>query len=191
MTPFRCSGVISHFTTHKGFDLIAEIIEDLLREDLRLVLVGTGEPYYENLFKTLQERHPDKLGVRVEADETLAHKVEAGADILLMPSHYEPGGLPQIYGLKYGTVPVVRATGGLDNTIEEWNPETSEGTGFKFATLSAGEFRSKIDEALKLFRSDKAAWQTLMRNGMAKDYSWAKPAAEYVELYEAIARRRS
>ena len=86
---------------------------------------------------------------------------------------------------------MVRATGGLDDTIQEWNPETSEGTGFKFANLSAAEFRSKIDEALTLFRSDKAAWQKLMRNGMAKDYSWTKPAAEYVELYQAVARRRS
>jgi starch synthase len=184
-------GVLAHFSTHKGFDLIEQMIESLLQEDVRVVMLGTGEPYYENLFKTLHERYPGKLGVRVEDDEILTHKVEAGADILLMPSHYEPGGLPQIYGLKYGTVPVVRATGGLDDTIEEWDPATGEGTGFKFASLRAEDFRGKIDEATSLFRTDKARWQKLMHNGMRKDFSWDKPGEQFIALYEEVARRRS
>jgi starch synthase len=184
-------GMVSHLATHKGFDLLAQVIDQLMQEDIRLVMLGTGEPYYENLFKTLQERYRGKLGVRVESDETLAHKIVAGADILLMPSHYEPCGLPQIYSLKYGTVPVVRATGGLDDTIQDWDPATGEGTGFKFASLQAEDFRAKISEATTLFRADKTGWQKLMRNGMGKDFSWTKPAQQYVALYEEVARRRS
>ena len=184
-------GVTSHFTTHKGFDLIAQTVEQLLQDDVRLILLGTGEPYYENLFKGLQERHQGRLAVRVEDDETLAHKILAGADILLMPSHYEPCGLPQIYSLKYGTVPVVRATGGLDDTIQDWDPSTGQGTGFKFASLQPEDFLARIRDAMALYRTDQAAWRKLMLNGMGRDFSWSKPAQEYVALYEEIARRRN
>lgn len=131
------------------------------------------------------------MSTHLSYDTTLAHKVEAGSDIFLMPSRYEPCGLNQIYSLKYGTVPVVHATGGLDDTIEEWNPETGTGTGFKFGNYSADDFYAAIQRALSLFRNDKEAWTTLMRNGMHQDYSWQGPAKEYAAVYEEVARRRS
>jgi len=120
----------------------------------------------------------------------LSHKVEAGSDIFLMPSRYEPCGLNQIYSLKYGTVPVVRATGGLEDTVEEWNPEAHTGTGFKFHGYRPEDFLAAIQRALAVF-PDKEAWQALMRNGMACNFSWTAPAAEYVKAYERVARARS
>jgi starch synthase len=128
--------------------------------------------------------------LQIGYDDVLTHKIEAGADIFLMPSRYEPCGLNQIYSLKYGTVPVVRATGGLDDTIQEWNPELRTGTGFKFEGLSADAFLAAIDRALAAFH-DKAGWQQLMRNGMAQDYGWERPAREYAAVYEEVARRRA
>ncbi len=181
-------GVVSRFATQKGFDLLAEIAERLAERELFLVALGTGEPYYENLLRSLAERHPHRFAVRVQYDNTLAHKIEAGSDMFLMPSRYEPCGLNQIYSLRYGTVPVVRATGGLDDTVEE-TPNPAEGTGFKFHGYAAGDFLAAIDRALLCFR-DPTAWQALMRNGMRRDYSWAKSAAEYGALYESVARRR-
>jgi len=139
----------------------------------------------------LQDRFPGKASVRVAYDEVLAHKVEAGSDLFLMPSRYEPSGLNQMYSLRYGTVPVVRATGGLDDSVEEWNPETSTGTGFKFYGYNPADLLAAIERALDLFHKDKDAWRALMLNGMAKDFSWHKPAAEYAALYEEVARRRS
>ncbi len=139
----------------------------------------------------MQERFPTKASVRIAYDEVLAHKVEAGSDIFLMPSHYEPSGLNQMYSLKYGTPPVVRATGGLDDSVEEWNPETRTGTGFKFYGYNPLDLLAAIERALDLFHNDKDAWRTLMLNGMAEDFSWKKPASEYAALYEEVARRRS
>jgi starch synthase len=182
---------VSRFATQKGFDLIAQIANRLLNEDVFLVALGTGEPYYEGIFRTLNEQFPGRISVQIAYDEVLAHKVEAGSDIFLMPSRYEPCGLNQIYSLKYGTVPVVHATGGLDDTIQEWNGETGEGTGFKFGAYDAEQFYAAIERAVALFRTDKDAWTTLMRNGMKQDYSWKGPAKEYAALYEEVARRRS
>ena len=125
-------GIVSRFAGQKGFDLIEQVAADLLAEDLAIVALGAGEPRYEKLFRDLAKAYPAKFSVRVAYDNILAHKVEAGADIFLMPSRYEPCGLNQIYSLKYGTVPVVRATGGLDDTIEAFDPATGRGTGFKF-----------------------------------------------------------
>jgi starch synthase len=183
-------GILSRFATQKGFDLTAQIVERLTFENIFLIVLGTGEQYYENLFRSLHDRFPDKISVRVTYDETLAHKVEAGSDIYLMPSRYEPCGLNQIYGLKYGTVPVVRATGGLDDTIQEWDPETRTGTGFKFHGYYADDYLKTVQHALAVFH-DKDAWHTLMRNGMAQDYSWTKPGEEYIKVYEEVATRRN
>ncbi len=182
-------GIVSRFATQKGFDLLAAIAERLAERDLLLVALGTGEPYYENLLRSLAERFPHRFAVKVQYDNTLAHKIEAGSDMFLMPSRYEPCGLNQIYSLRYGTVPVVRATGGLDDTVAE-TPDPANGTGFKFHGYAASEFLLAIDRALSCFR-DRDAWQSLMRNGMRQNYSWVAPAAEYGALYEAVARRRS
>ncbi len=155
-----------------------------------MVALGTHDPYYENLFRDWAFRHPANIAVQIRYDEALAHKIEAGSDMFLMPSRYEPCGLNQIYSLKYGTVPIVRATGGLDDTIEEWDAKKGTGTGFKFAGFDPKDLLAEIDRAIEAFH-DKASWTRLMRNGMARDYSWSGPAKEYVRVYEEAARVRS
>ncbi len=184
-------GIVSRFATQKGFDLIAKIADQLAADDIYLAVLGDGEPYYENVFRSLQERHPGRISVRIPYDRAMAHKVTAGADIFLMPSRYEPCGLGQLYSLRYGTIPVVRATGGLDEAVAEWNPETQEGTGFKFDGYEPGGFLAAICRAVELFKRDKAGWLKLVRNCMAEDHSWVGPAGEYIKIYEEVARRRS
>jgi len=181
-------GIVSRFTRQKGADLIAEVADRLLTERVRLVALGTGEPEYETLFRELATRFPDRIAVRIAYDNVLAHKIEAGADMFLMPSYYEPCGLNQIYSLRYGTVPVVRATGGLDDTIEEFDPATGEGTGFKFSNYSGAALLGTVSRALAVY-NDTAQWTRLMRNGMAKDFSWNRSAQEYRRLYEGLAQR--
>lgn len=183
-------GMVSRLATQKGLDLLAQIFEQLLQENMFLVILGTGEPYYENLLRSWQERFPHKVAVAITYDEMLAHKVEAGSDMILMPSRYEPCGLNQIYGMKYGTVPVVRATGGLDDTVQEWSAEQETGTGFRFDDYKPEDFLGALRRAWAVF-ADKQQWRKVMRNGMARDYSWSNPAREYVQLYEEIVRRRS
>ena len=182
-------GIVSRFAAQKGFDLVAKIADRLTQREVAVVALGSGEPAYEKFFRAWAFRNPAQVAVEVGYDEALAHKIEAGADIFLMPSRYEPSGLNQMYSLKYGTVPVVRATGGLDDTVEEWNPERGTGTGFKFEGMSAEALLAAIDRALTAFQ-DKKAWAKLMRNGMAQNYGWAKPAKEYAAIYEEVARRR-
>jgi starch synthase len=182
-------GIVSRFATQKGFDFVAQIAERLTERNLVLVALGTGEPYYENFFRSFAARRPHQVAVQVRYDDALAHKVEAGSDMFLMPSRYEPCGLNQIYSLKYGTVPIVRATGGLEDTVEEWNGAAGTGTGFKFYGYNAQDLLAAIDRALVAFL-DKGSWQQLMRNGMAKDYSWEHPARDYVGVYEEVLRRR-
>lgn len=181
-------GIVSRFATQKGFDLVAEIAEELAARDLAVVALGTGEPVYEKFFREWAALHPGKIAVQVRYDDVLAHKIEAGADMFLMPSLYEPCGLNQIYSLKYGTVPVVRATGGLDDTIEEWDAEKETGTGFKFAGLEPAALLATVDRALAAFQ-DEEGWRNLMRNGMAQDYSWSGPAREYAGIYEEAVER--
>ncbi|MGB6159674.1 MAG: glycogen synthase GlgA [Acidobacteriaceae bacterium] len=183
-------GMVTRLTTQKGLDLIGEITEPLMQENVVLVALGNGEEYYESLLRSLAAKFPGKLMVHIGYDTTLAHKVEAGSDVFLMPSRYEPCGLSQFYAMKYGTVPVVHGTGGLESTVEEWNADARTGTGFKFHGYSADHFLAAIQRALGVF-ADKAAWQTLMRNGMAQDFSWVKPAAEYVEVYQQVVEGRS
>jgi starch synthase len=183
-------GIVSRFAAMKGFDLVVEIAERLLERDVVVVALGKGEHKYERIFRELAFRNAAQVAVRIRYDDALAHKIEAGSDIFLMPSRYEPCGLNQIYSLKYGAVPVVRATGGLDDTIEEWNPKQGTGTGLKFEELSAEALLEAIDRALLAFQ-DKNGWRRLMLNGMAQNYSWEQPAREYAAVYEEAARRRA
>ncbi len=182
-------GIVSRFVDQKGFDLIAEVADELLQENLAIVALGAGEPKYEKLFQSLAERFPNQVGVRIAYDNAIAHKIEAGADMFLMPSRYEPCGLNQIYSLRYGTVPVVRATGGLDDTIESFDPATGHGTGFKFEPYQGQALLACVREALKTFQ-DPRAWRIVQANGMAKDYSWKASAAEYVRLYDSTRKTR-
>jgi len=184
-------GIVSRFAGQKGFDLIEQIAADLLAEDLAITALGAGEPKYEKLFRELATAYPAKFSVRVAYDNILAHKVEAGADIFLMPSRYEPCGLNQIYSLKYGTVPVVRATGGLDDTIDAFDQATGRGTGFKFEEYDGVALLSAIHQALSIFRNEPAVWRRIQLNGMAKDFSWQVSAIEYAKLYEAACKSRN
>jgi starch synthase len=172
-------GIVSRFDSQKGFDLVEEIASELASEDLSLVALGTGELRYERFFEDLAAAHPGRIAVRVAYDDVLAHKIEAGSDMFLMPSRYEPCGLNQIYSLRYGSVPVVRATGGLDDTIDET-------TGFKFKEYSGQALLAAVRSALAAF-DDRGRWRRLMLNGMAKDYSWKTSAAEYSALYRSLA----
>jgi len=171
-------GIVSRFASQKGFDLLEEAATRIISRNLSLVALGMGEPRYEQLFLALAQRYPNKVAVRVAYDNALAHKIEAGSDIFLMPSRYEPCGLNQIYSLRYGTVPVVRATGGLDDTIEK-------STGFKFKDYSATALEEALGSALAAWR-DPSDWRRRMRNGMAKDFSWSRSAAQYSELYRQL-----
>ena len=183
-------GIVSRFAAQKGFDLIAQIADRLARENMIVVALGAGDKEYEELFRRLNKQYPQKFAVKVAYDNAIAHKIEAGSDMFLMPSRYEPCGLNQIYSLKYGTVPVVRATGGLDDTIEPFDPKTGKGTGFKFSEYSGEALLQTIRAALAAFE-DKPSWQKLMRNGMAKDFSWNASAREYVRVYERVRQLRT
>jgi starch synthase len=179
-------GIVSRFAAQKGFDLITEIADDLARLPLIITALGNGDKPYQDLFLKLHRELPDKFAVKIAYDNAQAHKIEAGADMLLMPSRYEPSGLNQMYSLKYGTVPIVRATGGLDDSIQPWDAAKGKGTGFKFTAYTGTALLSVIQEALKAFK-DKGAWRQLMLNGMKKDFSWTASAREYVKIYERLA----
>lgn len=169
---------ISRFAAQKGLDILADAASRLLEEDLTLVILGSGDLPYETMLRTLAETYPQKVGLRVGYDTGLSHRIEAGADMFLMPSRYEPCGLNQIYSLKYGTVPVVRATGGLDDTIDE-------GTGFKFRDYSGDALLEAVRQALKAFENEEQ-WARRMGRGMEKEFSWSASAGEYVELYRRL-----
>jgi starch synthase len=182
-------GILSRFADQKGFDLIADRAHEILREDVMLVVLGTGDRRYEDLFRALASAYPGRVGFKFTYDNALAHKIEAGADIFLMPSRYEPCGLNQIYSLKYGTVPVVRATGGLDDTVENFDVEHGTGTGFKFAEYSGAAFLYAVRQALQHY-ADERIWKRIQLNGMIKDFSWKTPAAEYEKIYQAARQAR-
>jgi len=183
-------GIVSRFAAQKGFDLIGQVIDRLALEDIHFAVLGNGDRLYEEMFMRLVRRVLEKFGVKVAYDNVLAHKIMAGADMLLMPSRYEPAGLTQIYGLKYGTVPVVRATGGLDDTIDPWDSRTKKGTGFKFQEYMGDALMRALHQALTVYR-DQDAWQKLMRNGMAKDFSWKVESREYIRVYERVRQQHA
>jgi len=183
-------GIVSRFASQKGFDLIAQTMDRLAREEMIVVVLGTGDKPYEEMFQRLNKQFPGKIAIKIAYDNVIAHKIEAGADMFLMPSRYEPCGLNQIFSLKYGTVPIVRATGGLDDTIEPWDVRTGKGTGFKFTDYTGEALLATIKQALVAFR-DQSSWQTLMRNGMARDFSWGASAREYGKVYERVRQMKA
>jgi starch synthase len=182
-------GIVSRFAAQKGFDLISQIADRLARGEMVLVALGAGDKPYEEMFTRLSKQFPYTIAVKIAYDNAIAHKIEAGADMFLMPSRYEPCGLNQIYSLKYGTVPIVRATGGLDDTIEPWDARTGKGTGFKFTEYSGESLLLTIKQALQAYR-DQTSWQVLMRNGMNKDFSWNASAREYGKIYDRLRQAR-
>jgi starch synthase len=178
-------GIVSRLTPQKGLDLVAAILPDLVALDLQLVLLGTGNPSDEAHFKSFQVRHQAKMGLRIGFDEGLAHRIEAGADLFLMPSRYEPCGLNQLYSLRYGTVPVVRRTGGLADTVVPYGPRTIKArraTGFVFEEPTPQALLNSVLLALRVYR-DRAEWPSLIKAGMQTDVSWARSARTYEEVY--------
>lgn len=175
-------GIVSRLVSLKGHDIVTDAWYDLVQRPLRMVVVGTGEPAIQDGFRALAERDPSRFAVRFVYDEALAHKVEAGSDLFLMPSRFEPCGLTQMYSLRYGTVPIVRATGGLVDTVEPYDAATGQGTGFRFDHADGTGMMWAIDQALALHQ-DRAAWAKLVQAGMSRDFSWRRSAEEYVALY--------
>ena len=178
-------GMVSRLTSQKGFDLLEQAMEDLLSRGAQFVLLGTGDRHYEQVFAGMPDKFPGKAGVKIDFDESLAHKIIAGSDLLLMPSRYEPSGLTQLYSLRYGTIPIARATGGLKDTIKEFDPKTGEGNGFIFGPYEVPAFLQALDRALDLLRQKKE-WSKLMGNAMAADFSWARSARSYADLYHKL-----
>lgn len=175
-------GMISRLADQKGFDLIRKAAKDLLSMDIQVIILGTGEKKYHALLKRLEKQFPKKLKAFITYDNTLAHRIEAGADMFLMPSRYEPCGLNQLYSLKYGTVPIVRATGGLADTIEQVDLKNGTGTGYVFEKYTALAMMKAIKQAVEHY-SKKRKWRQIMKNGMNQDNSWDASALKYIELY--------
>jgi len=191
--PFRRTtpvlGVVSRLTKQKGIELMMQTLPELLStRELQLVALGSGEAEYERFFADLQHRFAGKAVFYRGTSNELAHRIEAGADIFLMPSLYEPCGLNQMYSLRYGTIPVVRATGGLADSIRPYDWRTGEGTGFVFEHFGKDGFAWALDAALRTFEHPQA-WRRLMLQGMAEDFSWERQAARYVELYRWLVER--
>jgi len=184
-------GMVSRLSSQKGVDILAEEFPSLVERDVQVVLLGTGEARYQAVFKELKNEYPDQTGVFLSYDYELAHKIFAGSDMILVPSRYEPCGLNQLYALKYGTVPIVRATGGLTDTVEEFDAGEDSGTGFRFTDPERSALETAIFKALDLFSESPEAWTRLMVRGMKKDFSWKRSAEAYIRLYEkAVAGRK-
>lgn len=175
---------ISRVTYQKGMDILANSIGKLLSErNIQFIMLGSGDKTILDVFQCLKNIFPEKLSLVIGYNNKLAHLIEAGADIYAMPSRYEPCGLNQMYSLKYGTIPVVRATGGLDDTVEEWDPVNKTGTGFKFKNFSEIELETELIKAVDLYNNDSSGWKLLQKNGMTYHNSWEDAAAEYENLY--------
>jgi len=178
--------IISRLVSQKGYDLIRQLSNAILQTGSFFIALGAGDKEYEDFLQSWHDQAPRQVGIfKGYAGEPLAHQIEAGADMFLMPSQYEPCGLNQMYSMRYGTVPIVRATGGLDDTVENYNAQDGTGTGFKFHEYHAGALLDKIREAL-YFYSKPEIWQQIQLNGMAQDNSWDAAAKKYICLYEQL-----
>ena len=182
--------MISRLADQKGFDILAQVIEQILEMNVQFVILGTGDPKYHELFKGIQEKYPEKMAAILAFDSKLAHQIEAGADMFLMPSQYEPCGLNQMYSLKYGTVPIVRAIGGLADTIIDYDKNSEKSNGFTFREYSGEAILGAVKRAVELFKNQKV-WKQLVKRGMECDFSWENSAKQYLELYnKAIQKHR-
>jgi starch synthase len=178
-------GIISRLYDSKGIDLVQEIFMNLMKLDIQLIVLGTGDPKYHTFFDKMAMKYRDKFVCYLGFNDELAHLIEGGSDIFLMPSKYEPCGLNQMYSQKYGTVPIVRETGGLADTVEKFNEKTGEGTGFMFNKYDPNDFLSEIKRAVTIYQ-DKKVWLKIMKAGMRQDFSWTSSAKKYIELYKTI-----
>ena len=177
-------GLISRLVDQKGLDLIAEIFDSLMKEDLQFIVLGSGDKYYEEMLARMREKYPQKMGLYLGFNSILAQRIYAGADMFLMPSKFEPCGLGQLISLRYGTVPVVRATGGLADTVVDYDGKTGSGNGFSFEPYNAGVMLNTIKRALRLYTQEPQNWRKLVAHALGQDFSWNRSAAEYLELYD-------
>jgi starch synthase len=184
-------GIITRLVDQKGLDLIDEAIDKIMKEDIQFIVLGSGDTYYEEMFARMRERYPDKMGVYIGFNGILAQRIYAGADMFLMPSRFEPCGLGQLISLRYGTVPIVRATGGLADTIIDYDPGTGSGNGFSFEPYNSGVMVETIKRSLRLYREDSEKWRRLVINAMEQDFSWNRSAAEYLEIYDLAVEKVS
>jgi starch synthase len=184
--------MIGRLTEQKGFDLVSEVMQRWVQtSDAQWAVLGTGQPKFQKALEGLAQRFPQKVAVRLEYSNPLAHRIEAGADIFLMPSRYEPCGLSQLYSLRYGTVPVVRATGGLADTIVGYDEQTAaagQANGFSFQEYSSLALGETLRQACEVYRQPEA-WSKLIATGMKQDWSWAHSVKQYVELYATTMTR--
>ena len=177
-------GIVSRLTDQKGFDLIAYVMDELCQDAIQIVVLGTGEEQYENMFRHFAWKYPDKVSANIYYSEAMSHKIYAACDAFLMPSLFEPCGLSQLMSLRYGTVPIVRETGGLKDTVEPYNEYEKTGTGFSFANYNAHEMMATVRYAEKIYYDKKRDWNKIVERGMSKDFSWKSSAKQYEELYD-------
>lgn len=181
-------GMITRLADQKGLDLIAEIIDEIMSLELQFVLLGTGEEKYHRIFEEVASRYKGKAGINIGYDAQLAQRIYAGSDMFLMPSRYEPCGLGQLISLRYGTIPIVRKTGGLADTIQSFNSKTNKGNGFSFTDYLSKKLLLTIKKAISTYK-DKKAWNQLIKNAMQEDYSWERSAKEYIRLYSKAIKK--
>jgi starch synthase len=177
---------ISRLVGHKGYDLITNVFHRMMEAKVQFVVLGTGEWGFEEFFRNAAKQYPGRVSANIKYNAALANHIYSGADIMLMPSVAEPCGLTQMFAMRYGTVPVVRLTGGLRDSVPPYNPETQEGLGFTFGNINADDMLDAIYRAITVYYNDKDAWAGLMRRGMTHDFSWAKSANEYLAIYNKI-----
>ena len=179
-------GMVSRLADQKGVDLLAHVMEEILALDVQLVILGTGENRYEQMLRYFASKYPEKLAVKLEFSDKLAHEIYAGADLLLMPSRFEPCGISQMIAMRYGTIPIVRETGGLKDTIMPYNERTHSGNGFSFVNYNAHELLFTIQYALNIYQKDKLVWSNIRQNALLSDFGWDRSANAYIEIYESL-----
>ena len=177
-------GIVSRLTDQKGFDLIDCVMDELCQDAVQIVVLGTGDERYENMFRHFAWKYPDKVSAQIYYSEPMSHKIYASCDAFLMPSLFEPCGLSQLMSLRYGTVPIVRETGGLKDTVEAYNEYEKTGTGFSFTNYNAHEMLATVRYAEQIYYDKKRDWNKIVERGMEKDFSWKNSAKLYEELYE-------
>ncbi len=173
---------------HKGYDLITNVFSRIMSNHVQFVLLGTGEWGFEEFFRNAERQYPGRVSANIKYAATLSDQIYAGADIMLMPSIAEPCGLTQMFAMRYGTVPVVRLTGGLKDSVPSYNTITGEGLGFTFGNINADDMLDAINRALEVYANDPVAWAKLQKRDMEADFSWGKSAAEYLEVYESLVK---
>lgn len=184
-------GMITRLADQKGLDILTYIFDEMMQRDIQFVLLGTGESRFEYFFRTMAERYPGRVSANIFFDETLAQQIYAGSDLFLMPSRFEPCGLGQMFSLRYGTVPIVRKTGGLADTIAHYDPKTKKGNGFAFESYDGAGILWALDEALNVYWQGAEAWGQVVKNALTSNYAWSSSATEYIKLYTQLQKEAS